>query len=110
MILLIKFKLGCKTEDGNEMMFPVSSICSPCGNVGAIISNADMYCELTSPGNEMEPPCNGFPDIRSGGYPSLFTYSMEAPMLRSASTKIRIGRCCMRSLPVSVTVPSVMAK
>ena len=45
--------------------------CKPFFNVGAIISRAEMYCELTLPGTVNSPPSSpSRPMIRRGGKPS----------------------------------------
>ena len=84
---------------------------SPCSNIGAIMSSEETYCELMSAGRLMVPPCSFRPLIRRGGKPSFSTYSMSAPSSRSALTSALMGRCFMRSEPVSTcSSPSQTAK
>lgn len=88
-------------------IFPVSRSFSPFFIAGPIISKADMYWLLTSPGISNMPPSRVSPVIRSGGKPSSSVYSICAPSLRRASTSTRMGRCFMRSVPVMTCSPGV---
>lgn len=81
-------------------MSPVRWSVSPSGSVAPIIRRAEMYCELTSPGSETSDAVSLLPCINKGGNPSVCVYSMSAPRLRKASTRMRMGRCCMRAVPV----------
>ena len=83
---------------------------SPFSIRGAIISNAEIYCELTPPASEISPPCNALPKMRRGGYPSFSIYSTRAPSAFSASTSILIGRFFIRSVPVIVHSPTTLDK
>ena len=89
------------------MISPVRFSLNPFFRIGPIISKADMYCELTFPARLISSPVNIVPVIRKGGKPSFPAYSICAPNSRKASTRIRMGRCCIRSVPVMMRVPGV---
>ena len=48
-------------------MLPISFNVNPCGKVGPIINKAEMYCELTLPGNDNSLLCSFAPVMQSGG-------------------------------------------
>ena len=52
---------------GREMTPSVMRSCSPFFSVGAIISSAEIYCELMLPATSMYPPSSVRPLMRSGG-------------------------------------------
>ena len=90
-------------------MSPSSRSVSPLRSMGPIISSAEINCELTLPAISSSPPSNCLPLMWSGGKPSLPAYLMSAPSCRSASTRILMGRCFMRSVPVSRWLPLSVA-
>ena len=57
----------------------------------------------------MSPPSSAVPFIFSGGYPIFAIYEIRAPNEVRASTRILIGRSCMRSVPVIIHSPGVIA-
>ena len=89
---------------GLETISPTSVSLRPSLIIGPTISSAEIYWELTLPGISSFPPFSLSPRILNGGYPSSLTYSIFAPNFRRPSTRILIGLCCMRSVPVSVCV------
>ena len=89
------------------MMFPVKRRVRPWGNTGPIINRAEMYCELTLPAKDTSRPSRRVPVMRKGGNPSCPAYSIRAPRLRRASTRMPMGRCCIRGVPVRRRVPGV---
>ena len=88
-------------------MWPTRFSVKPSKSMGPIMSNALTYWLLTSAGSESVPPTSLLPEMRSGGKPSSPTYSTSAPSERKASTRIPMGRCFMRSVPVMTCVPGV---
>ena len=95
---------------GRDTISPVSVSFSPFFRTGPIISRAEMYCELTFPGKVTSLFTSLRPVIRSGGKPSLPVYSTSAPKVRRAFTRMLMGRCCMRWVPVRMCVPSLTAR
>ena len=95
---------------GREMMSPSSFSFKPFFSFGAIIRSAEINCELTLPCISSLPPSSSLPVMRSGGNPSFSAYSMSAPSLLSASTRIWMGRFFILSVPVMTCVPGVTAR
>ena len=59
---------------GLEIILPTSFSFKPFSNVGPIINNAEIYCELTLPVISTYPPFSSLPLIRIGGNPSSSMY------------------------------------
>ena len=91
-------------------MWPASVRESPSRITGAIMRSAEMYCDEILASTVREPPASSPPLMRKGGKPSSPTYSISAPNCRRASTSTPMGRCSIRSDPVSTRSPGRVAK
>lgn len=87
------------------MISPVRFNLNPFFRMGPIISKADIYCELTFPARLISSPVNSVPVCVKEESLLFRHYSICAPSSRKASTRIRMGRCCIRSVPVMMRVP-----
>ncbi len=83
---------------------------SPFSMSGAIISKADMNCELILPERYTSPPLSFRPLIRKGGKPSFSRYSISAPSAVSVSTSGWMGRSCILLDPLMIHSPSMPAR
>ena len=90
-------------------MVPAKCRRKPLAKRGATISRAEMNCELTSAGSVNSPPCGTQPSTKSGGQPFRSKNVTRAPNVSSASVSGPMGRCFMRSLPVSSVRPGCVA-